>query len=63
MALATKAQSIPTGIMGIGFDTDESIVSNGGQSYPSIIDTMVSENIISSKSYSLYLDDLSKSAS
>jgi hypothetical protein len=62
MAVATKAQSVPTGIMGIGFDTDESIVGQGGGTpYPNIIDVMVSEGIIASRAYSLYLDDLSKS--
>ena len=58
LAVATQAQDVPTGIMGIGFDTDESIAASGGTVYPNIIDVLVSENIIGSRSYSLYLDDL-----
>ncbi len=58
MAVATKAAYVATGIMGIGFDTDESIVSTGAQPYPNIIDVMVTEKIINTRAYSLWLDDL-----
>jgi hypothetical protein len=58
MAVATNAAHIPTGIMGIGFDTDESIVNSGGNPYPNIIDVMVQQKIINTRAYSLWLDDL-----
>jgi hypothetical protein len=48
------------GIMGIGYDFTEA--SNDGTAtafiYPSIIDTMVTQGLINTKAYSLYLDDL-----
>lgn len=58
MAVATNAAYLQTGIMGIGFDTDESIVSIGGNPYPNIIDVMVQQKIINTRAYSLWLDDL-----
>ncbi|KAK5123835.1 hypothetical protein LTR85_002471 [Meristemomyces frigidus] len=61
MAVATDAAAVRTGIMGIGFDTDESIVQNDGtQAYPNIIDVMVQQQLINSRAYSLYLDDLAE---
>lgn len=45
------------GIMGLGFDTLEATSST----YPSIMDDMVSQGLIDSLSYSLWLDDLRKS--
>lgn len=57
MAVATQANETTTGIMGIGLDTDESIVEYGG-SYKNLPDLLFSQGLISSKSYSLYLDDL-----
>ena len=63
MAVATKAKSVSTGIMGIGFNTDESIVANeGAEPYPNIIDEMVNQGLIGSHAYSLYLDDLEDEA-
>lgn len=50
-----------TGVMGVGFTSNEANYSAGGALYPSIIDQMVSENIIGSHSYSLWLDDLEAS--
>ena len=47
------------GIVGLGFDTLEQTSSK----YPSIMDDMVSQGLISSQSYSLWLDDLRKSKS
>jgi hypothetical protein len=47
------------GIMGLGFDTLEQTSSQ----YPSIMDDMVSQGLISSPFYSLWLDDLRKSKS
>jgi hypothetical protein len=45
------------GIMGLGFDTLEATSSQ----YPSIMDDMVSQGLIGSPFYSLWLDDLRKS--
>jgi len=61
MAAATQAAYVSTGIMGIGFDTDEAIVFNGGNPYPNLIDEMVTQNFIHSRAYSLWLDDLRRS--
>jgi len=58
MAVATQAAYVPAGIMGIGFDKDEAIVSEGGNPYPNLIDEMVTQNFINSRAYSLWLDDL-----
>jgi len=58
LAVATEAESVTTGIMGIGFSSGESWVAEGGDAYPNIIDVMVSENLINTRAYSLYLDDL-----
>jgi hypothetical protein len=65
MGVATLAQdeNVPSGIMGIGFDTKESSLGSNGfgaGGYPNIIDVLVSEGLINSKAYSLYLDDLGK---
>jgi Eukaryotic aspartyl protease len=58
MAVATNAAYVPRGIMGIGFDADESIASNGGKPYHNIIDVMVQQKIINTRAYSLWLDNL-----
>jgi hypothetical protein len=60
MGLAYKA-TIGTGLVGIGYSINEA--SNSAEdispfTYPSILDTMVSQGLISRKAYSLYLDDL-----
>lgn len=49
--------TLPTGLLGVGYDTNEASASE----YPSIIDTMVSQGLINTKAYSLYLDDLQAS--
>ena len=61
MAVATTADYVATGIMGIGFDTDESVAraSNEGSVYPNLVDELVSQKLITTHSYSLWLDDLS----
>ncbi|KAL1966350.1 hypothetical protein VTN77DRAFT_4492 [Rasamsonia byssochlamydoides] len=61
MAVATDAKVVPTGIMGIGFDTDESLVAQGSKPYPNIIDVMVEQGLISTRAYSLWLNDLDSS--
>ena len=59
LAVATQAKSVSTGIMGIGFNTDESVVVNkGAQPYPNILDELVNQGLINTRAYSLYLDDL-----
>lgn len=58
MAVADETQNVPTGIMGIGFDTDESIVGEGGQPYQNFIDAMVDQGIIQTRAYSVWLNDL-----
>jgi len=60
MGLAYNA-TLGTGLVGIGYSLNEA--SNSPQnispfSYPSILDTMVSQGLISRKAYSLYLNDL-----
>lgn len=59
MGLATQTTT-GSGLMGIGYDTLEAGFQNGDLSkpYKSIIDTMVDQGLINTKSYSLYLDDL-----
>lgn len=59
MGYATSiSQGITNGIMGIGFGSDESIVSEGGQQYPNIMDVLLQQGLIQSRSYSLFLEDL-----
>ncbi|KAN0077578.1 Aspartic peptidase domain containing protein [Elaphomyces granulatus] len=59
MAVADEVESVATGIMGIGFDAGESIVSQqGGQPYHNIMDAMVAQGIIQTRAYSLWLNDL-----
>ncbi|RAO69067.1 uncharacterized protein BHQ10_005079 [Talaromyces amestolkiae] len=62
MAYATYAAYVPTGVMGIGFDTNEAITAEkNGQPYPNFVDVLKSENVISTKAYSLWLNDLDAS--
>jgi Eukaryotic aspartyl protease len=64
MGLAYNSSSA-TGVMGIGYDineaSDDSQDGTAAFVYPSIIDTMVSQGLINTKAYSLYLDDLEAS--
>ena len=57
MAVAKEAEDFTTGIMGIGFDASESLAIQGGQPYPNIIDMMVTQGIIQTRAYSLWLND------
>jgi Eukaryotic aspartyl protease len=58
MGLATQA-SRGLGIMGIGYSAGESIVALDPTAvYPNIIDELVLQGVISSRAYSLYLNDL-----
>jgi hypothetical protein len=61
MGLARKGSSASTGTMGISFDIREAIVSQGeagAKTYPSLLDVMKQQGLISTRSFSLYLDDL-----
>ena len=59
MAVATTARYIDMGIMGVGFDTDESL-QPGVKTYPNIIDDMVDQGLINTRAYSLWLDDIGR---
>jgi len=51
------------GVMGVGFRSNEAILQfAGASSYPNLVDQMVSQNLINSRTYSLFLDDISASA-
>lgn len=58
MAYATRARAVTTGIMGIGFPENEAIVALGGDPYPNIMDLLVEQDLINTRTYSLYLNDL-----
>ncbi len=62
MGLA-KSATLITGLLGIGYDKNEASdgLASGSFVYPSIIDTMVSQGLIATKAYSLFLDDLESS--
>jgi hypothetical protein len=57
--------TLDSGLMGIGYDANEASLDPQTETvpfeYPSIIDSMVSQGLISSKAYSLYLNDLEAS--
>jgi hypothetical protein len=57
--------TLDSGLMGIGYDANEASLDPQTEivpfEYPSIIDSMVSQGLISSKAYSLYLNDLEAS--
>lgn len=61
MAYATYAAYVPTGVMGIGFDTNEAIAAEDNKTYPNFVDVLKSENVISTRAYSLWLNDLDSS--
>ena len=59
MGLATQA-SRPFGIMGIGYDADESIAAtNPDAVYPNVVAQLKAQGFISTLAYSLWLNDLS----
>jgi hypothetical protein len=57
--------TLDSGLMGIGYDANEASLDPEAETvpfeYPSIIDSMVSQGLIPSKAYSLYLNDLEAS--
>jgi len=66
MAIVTAGQGPVAGggIMGLSYDGLEATATNASEHsvYPTIVDTMYRQGIISSHAYSLYLDDLSMSS-
>jgi hypothetical protein len=48
-------------VMGVGYASNEAITSLQLPSYPNLVDVMVSEGLIESQTYSLYLDDIEDS--
>ena len=51
-----------TGIMGIGYPTDETIPNpDGNGTYPTVTDHMVSQGLINRPAYSLFLNNLNES--
>ena len=60
MGLATQA-SRAEGIMGIGYDADESIVASSPNSiYPNIVNQLKNEGVTNTLAYSLWLNDLGR---
>jgi hypothetical protein len=58
MGLVNKTTST-IGVIGIGYGMDEaSVTSITSVPYPNLVDQMVSQGLINTKAYSLYLDDL-----
>lgn len=58
MAVANASAHEQFGILGVGFDINESWVTNGRpEPYLNIIDLLVSQGIINTRAYSLYLND------
>ena len=54
--------SSSTPVLGVGYRTNEAIVVGEGQPpYPNVIDQMLSQQFIGSRTYSLYLNDLDAS--
>ena len=48
-------------VMGVGYASNEAITELQQPSYPNLVDVMVSEGLIESQTYSLYLDDIEAS--
>ena len=63
MALATEASDrVWRGILGLGLITQESATFSGN-SYPTILDTLVRQGVIGARAYSVWLDDYRKNIS
>ena len=63
MEFGVGTQSTSTeGVMGVGYVLNEAILQFPGENpYPNLVDQMVSEGLIQSQTYSLYLDDIDDS--
>jgi hypothetical protein len=55
-AVATETEEVYVGVMGIGFDSNESPGPLG--TYPNLPDLMVKQGLISRRLYSLWLNDI-----
>ena len=63
MGLALQASN-PQGIMGIGYDADESIAEQYPENiYPNVISQLKDQGYINTLAYSLWLNDLGESMS
>ena len=63
MGLALQSPDRAFGIMGIGYDSDESIAEESPDDiYPNIVAQLVNQGYINTLAYSLWLNDLSKAA-
>lgn len=61
MGLASQADYPFMGVLGIGYDSDESIAQDDPNDiYPNFVDQLVSQGYIKTLAYSLWLNDLSK---
>lgn len=59
MAVATDAiGNFSYGILGLGFDTDEEVATEGGEPYPSFLDDLVNSGNIDSALFSFYSDPI-----
>jgi hypothetical protein len=58
MGIAKRAISASTGVMGLSFDRNEAMGEADPKSYPSVMDVMKQQGLISTRAYSLYLNDL-----
>ena len=59
MGYGSQITGVPAGIVGVGLDALENEVQHGGKPYTGFIDAMVDNSLINSRSFSLWLDDLS----
>ncbi|GAO51747.1 acid protease [Saitoella complicata NRRL Y-17804] len=57
--LATGTVSSTYGVLGMGFAAQESVVINegNGSAYPTLLDNLVSQGVLSSRSFSVYHDE------
>ena len=63
MGLALQSPDRAFGIMGIGYDSDESIAEQSPNDiYPNVVAQLVNQRYINTLAYSLWLNDLSKTA-
>ena len=63
MGLALQSPDRAFGIMGIGYDSDESIAEQSPNDiYPNVVAQLVNQGYINTLAYSLWLNDLSKTA-
>lgn len=61
-AVAKTSAEVPQGILGIGLDENESLISGGGKPYSNFISSLASQGAIGSMTYSIYMDGPGKHA-